>query len=101
MSVGSLPSIWGEAGAFSSLTLLLLGDNPLSGTLPAECGGSSSWPALQQLDPGASSSLSPPSRLSGTLPPEWGSPSAFPQLTKLLVTNTMITGKWQNALTTS
>ena len=101
LCVGSLPSMWGEEGAFSSLTVLFLTDNPLSGTLPAEWGGNNSWPALQQLELGASSSLSPPSRLSGTFPPEWGSPSAFPQLTKLLIYNTLITGKWENALTAS
>ncbi len=95
LCIGSLRSMWGQEGAFSSLTILFLADNPLSGTLPAEWGGINSWPALQQLELGASSSLSPPSRLSGAFPPEWGSPSAFPQLTRLLIYNTLITGKWQ------
>lgn len=93
MCAGSLPDSWGKPEGFPAMSLLLLGDNPLSGTLPASWGGNMSWPRLTRLELGANTLGV--SHLSGTLPPAWGSPQAFPELSTLLVANTDLTGKHQ------
>ncbi len=67
LCAGMLPSSWGDAGAFPSLSVLELVDNLLTGTLPASWGGPNAFPALFDLALGRSGQV-------GTLPPEWGSP---------------------------
>ncbi len=46
MRAGSLPDSWGGHEGFPAMSLLLLGDNALTGTLPASWGGNMSWPRL-------------------------------------------------------
>ncbi len=85
MSAGPMPSSWGDAGAYLSLSFLSLVDNPLTGTLPAAWGGRNAFPALSELAFGMSSQV-------GTLPPEWGSPTAYQQLRILTIYECNITG---------
>jgi len=85
MSAGSMPSSWGDAGAYPSLSFLSLYDTSLTGTLPATWGGRSAFPALSELVLGMSSQV-------GTLPPEWGSPAAYQQLRVLTIYGCNITG---------
>ncbi len=93
MRAGSLPDSWGGHEGFPAMSLLLLGDNALTGTLPASWGGNMSWLRLTRLELGANTLGV--SHLSSTLPPAWGSPQAFPELSTLLIANTDLTGKHQ------
>ncbi len=81
---GSLPSEWGGAGAFPALSILVLRNFPLRGTLPASW-GNASFPSLTYLQLGDN-------KLSGTLPPEWGAQTAFQHLSTLMLTNCSIAG---------
>ncbi len=85
LCAGTMPSSWGDAGAFPSLSVLALVDNLLTGTLPATWGGPNAFPALFDLAFGISSQV-------GTLPPEWGSPTAYQQLRILTIYECNITG---------
>ena len=83
---GSLPDSWAAAGAFQSLSILILYGMPLSGTIPPSWGSSSmAFPSLTWLQLGLCS-------ISGTLPTEWGSATAFQQLQQLTILNTNIQG---------
>jgi len=84
MLTGSLPSEWGDAGAFPALSILVLRNFPFGGTLPASW-GNASFPSLTYLQLG-------PNKLSSTLPPEWGAPTAFQHLSTLMLTNCSIAG---------
>ena len=83
MHAGSLPSNWGGAAAFPSLTGLSLFDMPLTGTLPASWADNGSFPALNTLALGTA--RSDMSCLSGTLPGAWGSTLAFQKLQRLSI----------------
>ncbi len=67
MHPGTLPLSWKGATALESLSL---GNNQLTGTLPASWGDDSEFETLRTL------SLEN-NRLSGTLPPAWGRSKAF------------------------
>lgn len=77
---GTLPSSWGNSGAFPSLISLTLFDMALTGPLPASWAGNGSFPALQSVGIGADLAGPRLACMSGPMPAEWGSPSAFQQL---------------------
>ena len=86
MCAGPMPSSWGDAGAYPSLSVLALVDTLLTGTLPATWGGgANAFPALFDLAFGMSSQV-------GSLPPEWGSPTAYQQLRILTIYECNMTG---------
>lgn len=85
LNAGSLPSAWAEAGAFPSLSTILLYGLSLSGALPPSWANSMALPSLTWLTLG----LSP---ISGTLPVEWGSTAAFQNLEQLSIFDTHIAG---------
>ncbi len=79
---GSLPSEWGDAGAFPALSTLVLRNFPFGGTLPVSW-GYASFPSLTYLQLGDN-------KLSGTLPPEWGAQTGFQNLSTLMLTDCSI-----------
>ncbi len=104
LHTGSIPSTWGNQGAFSQLLVLDLTANRLSGSLPA------SWPPdLQSLSLGFNQLngtlpadyglltrleelLLAGNYLTGQLPEEWGHPNAFPQLFVMDLGSNSLTG---------
>lgn len=68
-------------------------DLPLVGTLPAAWGGNDSFPALVDLELGASNQAGALTvDLFGSLPAEWGHASAFQQLELLYLHGCNLTG---------
>ncbi len=104
LHTGSIPSTWGNQGAFSQLLVLDLTANRLSGSLPA------SWPPdLQSLSLGFNllngtlpahygfmihleELLLAGNYLTGQLPEEWSHPNAFPQLFDMDLGSNSLTG---------
>jgi len=82
---GTLPPIWADPLAFSSLSTLVLWNTLLSGHLPPSWGSNGSFAAMRQLELGSMG-------LTGSLPAEWGSPTAWQGLQYLAIVNANITG---------
>lgn len=87
---GTLPSSWGDVGAWPSLTTLNLYELRLHGTYPAAWGGHKTFPALVDLRIGAA--YTPGfhvgvTQLSGSLPPLWGRNGSFERLEQLWIMN--------------
>ena len=104
LHTGSIPSTWGDQGAFSQLLVLDLSYNLLSGSLPA------SWPPGLQALSFSTNFLNGTlpahygfmtrleelhltfNSLTGQLPAEWSHPNAFPQLFELYLGSNSLTG---------
>ena len=87
---GTLPSSWGDTGAWPALTTLNLYELPLCGTLPTAWGGHKTFPALLDLRIGAADTAvwhNGVTQLSGSLPPQWGSNGSLERLEQLWIAN--------------
>lgn len=80
---GTLPSVWGSMGGFSSLSVLLVHSTLMTGTLPASWGSNDSFMSLSKLQLGNGI-------FAGPLPQEWG--SQLQTLSTLSIFNCSITG---------
>ncbi len=88
-----MPDAWGSPGAYAALQNMTIEGVPLVGTLPAAWGGNESFPALLDLEIGASSQADAPRvDVFGSLPAEWGHASAFQQLELLYLHGCKLTG---------
>ncbi len=85
MLAGTLPPVWADPLAFTSLSTLLLWDTLLTGYLPPSWGSNGSFAAMSQLELGSMG-------LTGSLPAEWGSPTAWQGLQYLSIISSSITG---------
>ena len=87
---GTLPSSWGDAGAWPSLTTLNLYELPLHGTLPTAWGGHQTFPALLDFAIGTAFTATfhaGVTQLSGSLPALWGRNGSFERLQQLWIAN--------------